>query len=306
MTPAEPLINILIINWNKADYTLRCLESIQHTKYSNKVVTVLDNGSNDNSLSEIRAAAQRFTFPLRFITSPTNIGFAAGMNQLAENTLDEPWDFLFLLNNDATLLSDTLDELIILQKKRPLAIIGTSTYDEDNKDIFTSRRWPHVLYGLEAPYPLNNELHAWPSDYGEGSGLLISREIIKRRYKEKNYLFQPDLFLYCEDLEFGVWAKNNDIETWISKKSKILHPGSASGGGIGNPLAYYYITRNRFILAREKLPLHHLFLFILWNVLTRPPLLAKHLFQRKFSTLKAVAYGIYDGLIGLKGKSRIF
>lgn len=53
-TVSEPLVYIVIVNWNRWQETIECLESIFHSTYSNYRVIVCDNGSTDCSLTYIK------------------------------------------------------------------------------------------------------------------------------------------------------------------------------------------------------------------------------------------------------------
>ncbi len=48
-------ISIIILNWNGWKDTIECLESLYQISYSNYTVIVVDNGSVDNSLEQIRS-----------------------------------------------------------------------------------------------------------------------------------------------------------------------------------------------------------------------------------------------------------
>lgn len=54
MPSRDPLVYILILNWNGWQDTIECLESVFNTDYSNYRVIVCDNGSNDQSLPIIK------------------------------------------------------------------------------------------------------------------------------------------------------------------------------------------------------------------------------------------------------------
>ena len=54
----DPLVYILILNWNGWADTIECLESIFRNDYSNYRVVVCDNGSQDGSLAHIKAWAE--------------------------------------------------------------------------------------------------------------------------------------------------------------------------------------------------------------------------------------------------------
>lgn len=53
----EPLVYIIIINWNRWKDTLECLDSVFRSTYSHYRVIVCDNGSTDGSLEKIKAWA---------------------------------------------------------------------------------------------------------------------------------------------------------------------------------------------------------------------------------------------------------
>ncbi len=54
---AEPLVFVIILNWNGWKDTIECLESLQQLDYSNFRVVVIDNGSSDDSWCRIKGWA---------------------------------------------------------------------------------------------------------------------------------------------------------------------------------------------------------------------------------------------------------
>ena len=48
----HPKINVLILNWNGIKVLHDCVQSIINNKYNNFSITIIDNGSIDNSLNE--------------------------------------------------------------------------------------------------------------------------------------------------------------------------------------------------------------------------------------------------------------
>jgi len=49
-----PSVSIVVLNWNGADDTLACLDSLATLTYSSFNVVVVDNGSTDDSLAHLR------------------------------------------------------------------------------------------------------------------------------------------------------------------------------------------------------------------------------------------------------------
>src|SRR6266566_1569488 len=68
MPSADPSVYIIILNWNNAEDTCECLESIQHLNYSNFFTILIDNGSTDDSIKKIQLWAEgRIPIDSRFI-----------------------------------------------------------------------------------------------------------------------------------------------------------------------------------------------------------------------------------------------
>jgi glycosyltransferase involved in cell wall biosynthesis len=87
----NPLVTIILVNWNGKDDTLECLASLESLDYPNREVIIVDNGSTDNSTAEINKR-----YPLvRIIKQTTNLGFAEANNIGAGAASGK---YLFLLN----------------------------------------------------------------------------------------------------------------------------------------------------------------------------------------------------------------
>jgi len=54
MNDMKHKVAIIILNWNGWQDTKECLESVQHLSYPNYQVVVLDNGSEDDSVEQIK------------------------------------------------------------------------------------------------------------------------------------------------------------------------------------------------------------------------------------------------------------
>lgn len=47
--PQEPTVYFVILNWNQAQMTIECVESLQKQSYPKITIIVVDNGSVDGS-----------------------------------------------------------------------------------------------------------------------------------------------------------------------------------------------------------------------------------------------------------------
>ena len=73
---SEPLVFVILVNWNGKAVTLDCLDSLTKISYGNFRIIVVDNASADGSSQEIR---QRFP-DVVVLEQKENLRFAGGNN----------------------------------------------------------------------------------------------------------------------------------------------------------------------------------------------------------------------------------
>src|SRR5476649_674746 len=88
----DPFVSIIILNFNGADLTVPCLESLRNLNYPNYELLVMDNGSTDNSMAVLG------TIPwIRLVRIEKNCGSSGGYNVGLEHARGE---FILMMNND--------------------------------------------------------------------------------------------------------------------------------------------------------------------------------------------------------------
>ena len=89
----------VVLNWNGGDDTLACLESLAEAEVDTICV---DNGSADGSADVVAAR-----FPdVELLRNGTNLGYAGGNNVGIRRALELGAEWVWLVNNDATVASD--------------------------------------------------------------------------------------------------------------------------------------------------------------------------------------------------------
>lgn len=105
-----PEISIILVLWNRAELTLRCLRSLENCSASIEVV-IVDNASTDET-SRLLDALDNVVI----VRNGRNEGFARGVNAGADKATGE---FLLLLNNDAELLPGSLEAALAAARATP-------------------------------------------------------------------------------------------------------------------------------------------------------------------------------------------
>ena len=89
-----PRVAVIVLNWNGIKDTLACLKSLSKVDYKNKETIVVDNGSTNNSVPELKKIKG-----ITLICNKKNEGFAEGNNIGIRYTLKK-CQYALLLNND--------------------------------------------------------------------------------------------------------------------------------------------------------------------------------------------------------------
>ena len=71
-----PSVGIVLLNWNGWQDTLECLRSLRRMDYRACRILIVDNGSTDDSVTQLKKACPE----LNIIETHRNLGFAAGNN----------------------------------------------------------------------------------------------------------------------------------------------------------------------------------------------------------------------------------
>lgn len=100
-------ILVIIVTYNGMNWLNRCLGSISLSEIPADAI-VIDNGSTDGTPQYVQSA-----FPeVKFICTGENLGFGKANNIGFRYALEHGYDYVYLLNQDAWIFSDTLGILV--------------------------------------------------------------------------------------------------------------------------------------------------------------------------------------------------
>jgi GT2 family glycosyltransferase len=101
-------VHVVIVNWNGAGDTLRCLASVDALDGVAPHVVVVDNGSTDGSADAIRAARP----DVELVQTGANLGYAGGANAGIGVARAAGARYVWLLNNDTRVDPRSLAALV--------------------------------------------------------------------------------------------------------------------------------------------------------------------------------------------------
>ena len=238
-------VTIVVLNWQRPDETIACLESLHAAALGGARILVVDNGSQDDSIERIHAR-----FPAQEILSlPFNEGYAGGNDAGIRAALTAGAKAVLLLNNDAVVAPDFLDPLVwVLNSHSRIAAVSSATLRPDRETLEVAWLRVHFGYGLIRRIGV----HAMPSEgYNDrrevpvvvGCSLLIAADALRQVGA-----LDEAYFAYHEDVDWCFRVRDAGWEVHYQPLSRVYHAGSRSTAALTRPLA---VARNS---ARPRLP----------------------------------------------------
>src|SRR3989337_2590976 len=231
---------IVILNFNGLDDTLACLDSIKKLIDDGIGVEtiVVDNFSSDGSQEALSKIED-----INFIQNQDNLGYAGGNNVGIKYALKRRADAVLILNNDTI-----VDQKIFFAKGFEFHKLRYSPKDL-GKVIWSAGGeidWSNVLGKHLGVDEVDRGQFAKRKQITFATGACI---FVKREVFEKIGYFDEKYFLYLEDMDFCVRAKNAKFKIIFEPGAVVWHKNAGSSGGSGSVLQDYFITRNRLLFA---------------------------------------------------------
>jgi GT2 family glycosyltransferase len=244
-----PKIYVILVNYNGYKDTIECVQSIQNMNYENFKILIVDNGSTNDSIIQLKRAVNECFI----IESKMNLGFAGGNNLGIKYALENGADYILLLNNDTIVDLNFLNNMIQPFKSNiDIGIVGCKIMYYPEKNIIWYAggyidwfRFVGMHFGLKefdkGQYNDEKEI-----DFMTGCCMLIKKEVFK-----KVGLLSNEYFMYFEDVDFCVKVRERGYKIWYNPNAVIYHKVGFSAGGEESSFAIKWCTRNRIIFMNR-------------------------------------------------------
>jgi GT2 family glycosyltransferase len=294
---SEKLVWIVIPTWNRHDDLLECLHSLSKITYQPIEILVVDNASNDGSVDSVYKL-----FPyVNVIRLPENLGAPKASNIGFEYAISNGANYVLRLDSDTIVSTSFLEPLVKKAEEDPkIGVISPRIFYHDPPNL--------IWYAGVDAHPwhfgsVNDVINKHVSeindesrvvDYVWGAAMLIKREVL-----EQTKGFDPDFFIYYEEVDFCRRVQDLGYILYYLAESAIWHKV-----GTQNPTAWsgYYWNMSKILLyrkhARNKLHMILLIFYAFFYVLVVA--LLNLTFSKQFShnrgPLKSSLRGMWDGL----------
>lgn len=238
MSSIKKTVTVVILTYNSQAYIKQCLKSLKNEASLIKEIILVDNDSKDKTLEVVKKSSIDTTL----IVNTKNLGFSKGINtgiRLAKSKN------ILILNPDTIVSRGAIQQLLLCQKKTDADIIGGRSTKRNGQIHNTFVRMPDVLtivfdftnlrkifpfdyvhkhhYYLDKNYPVD------PKNVDAVSGAFM---LVNKKVFEKIGEFDENFFMYLEDVDFCIRARQSGFKVFFCPKSTIFHEGGASSRNV--------------------------------------------------------------------------
>ena len=246
---SNPLVSVVVVNYNRADLLRECLVSLAAQTYPFLEILVVDNGSSDHSLKVVRSFSdERF----RLLSQDHNLGFAGGCNVAIREARGE---FVALINNDAVATERWIEKLInVIRSSDPSIGMWASKVLFFETDIIDKAG--HLIY----PDGQNRGRGTGEKDCGQYERVEETlfpdgcAALYRKRMLEEVGGFDETFFAYGDDADLGIRGHWMGWKCLYVPNAVVYHHHSSTSGRFSTQ-KIYWIERNRFWLAVKNFPL---------------------------------------------------
>jgi N-acetylglucosaminyl-diphospho-decaprenol L-rhamnosyltransferase len=244
-----PDLDVIVVTYNSVHVIGNLLDSLPRALGALTAdVIVVDNGSTDGTVDLVTARGD-----CKVVRS-ANVGFAGGINRGVRE--GESAEAILVLNPDLWLGENAIPPLLKALHEPNVGIVAPQVRSPQGKLEFSLRREPSLLNaaGLSRTgWPMVSEHLSDPADYARprvvdwalGAVLLISRGCYDLLGG-----WDESFFLFSEETDFCLRARDLGLLTWYEPQSVAVHIGGGSGRS-GKTYSMQMVNRVRLYRRRH-------------------------------------------------------
>ena len=244
---------IIVLNWNGADDTLNCVESLQQQTLRPEII-IVDNNSSDDSVErfEDHVKSQKKDAPI-LIKNSQNLGFAGGINTGLVYAKEHNFEYIGVLNPDAIADKKWCRALVDeLSENLDCGIATGIMQRRDGKTLDTTGDF-YTTWGLPGPRNRDEPIENAPSKPGEVFGATGGGAIYRAAMFDDIDMFDEDFFMYYEDVDLSFRAQLAGWKVRFTPKAITYHKVGASSKKVPG-LAVYNTFKNLPLVFVKNVP----------------------------------------------------
>lgn len=253
----QPRLLIGILAANHADKTLRAVEHLQQSTFSEWDLCLVDNGSGEDIAARVESACPEATV----LRLDCNVGAGEGRNRILERFAGAPdYTHLLFLDNDVYLHPGAIEEALRTMREmrdRGVRVGGLGAhlfYAESPETLWSGGGavldWDRAEFTDSGQGMQQAELPDAPRlvDSIPTAFMLCARDAVEAAGR-----FVPEYVIYLEDADWCHRMTSAGFELWTCPGATGVHDVSSSVG-MCTPQFHYLRTRNRMWFFQANAP----------------------------------------------------
>lgn len=256
-TDASRRVLAVLLNYNCTDDVVAAACSLKEQNVPLDIV-VIDNYSSLDERAKLESLS-RSAEGLRgveVVWADRNLGFAGGNNIGLQRGLDQGYEYLLVMNPDARLQPNGLSAMLrYFSGHSDIGAVSPVIYkDRDRSVLWYAGAELDPLTGVPRHIGLGDkrveklDLSARSIEVMTGCCMLFSARCL-----EQVGLIPEDHFLYFEDTDWSMMARNQGWRIVLAPDAEVVHFQTSSGSSAELPKSHYlyYFLRNRIRFVRK-------------------------------------------------------
>tara|TARA_Y100000310_G_scaffold340508_1_gene436538 strand:+ start:187 stop:1152 length:966 start_codon:yes stop_codon:yes gene_type:complete len=277
----NPQVSVVIVNYNGKKLLRIVLESIKRSRFKNFEIIVVDNNSTDGS--------QKFLMEkystVRLVENKVNLAYS-GINKSIKYCRGK---YVLFLNNDMEIEKNCIGALVkVLESDGSVGMTAPKLVNYYNKKLVSGGTWlsrafynGHINDGKKSKNKIIPYL---------GVGLI--RKTIIDAY---GYIFDPDYFIYGEDVDLGLRIRLFGKKVVFVGNAIIYHMHAVTTAQhLKASKTTYLMERNLLTSFFKNIPLSRIFIYLPYILLFRVVAMVKDIvflnFSGAFVRIKAILW----------------
>jgi len=255
-------IGIITVNYNQYKQTKEFLDSLNLVKKKENIFVYIADFSSRKEFIETK----KYQFSI-VLEKKENKGYAFGINCGLKFFLNKNFAKFCIVNNDILFDKDFL--LNVEKTFKKVNIFGGKIYYakgfEYYKNRYKKNELGRVLWYAGGSFDWDNALtfHRGVDEVDKGqynnfeetefiTGCLFC---FNKKVVEKVGFWDERYFLYFEDADYSIRAKNKGFRLYYNPKIIIWHKNAQSTGGVGSVIHQKYQRKSRLIFGLKHAPI---------------------------------------------------
>ena len=274
-------ISAIILNYKHPKDTISCLRALLKTDAGKEVAYYIV----DNSPEEGSERGFKEQFPkINYLSSPTNLGFAAGNNQAIRKILKSGSKYILIINPDVVVEKSFFRPLLSDFAKDKMAGVVAPAIRHQQKGITFFGLWGKVDWKTGKATHVNLRQLPKNKTVKKAEFVTFACVLVKADVFRKVGLLDERYFMYLEDVDFCLQAKKAGFHILLDQNVVVDHQTSSSFKRPTDKLAISFRSQLLFINKWLRFPnnvvpilfamLLYPYLYVLWTY---------HFYKRDFS-----------------------